>query len=115
MYAFTTYVAVWLPDILVESSTGTRPSVTGLSDVTWTPAVRLVTTRELPLGCIKAKRYTAGETTGDNADYMRFPMLMSYRRLIWIKDTKKKPGTKPKVINNKMYCKYQLRVFIDTL
>ena len=34
MYAFTTYVAAQFPDILVESSTGTRPSVTGLSDLT---------------------------------------------------------------------------------
>ena len=33
MYVFTTYVAAWLQDILVESSTGTRPSVTGLYDV----------------------------------------------------------------------------------
>ena len=56
---FTTYLATWLPDILVESSTGTRPSVTGLSDVTQTSAVRLVTTRELPLGCIKYTRYTS--------------------------------------------------------
>ena len=39
MYAFTTYVAEWLPDILVESSTATRPSVTGLYDVTQTSAV----------------------------------------------------------------------------
>ena len=34
MYAFSMYVAAWLPDILVESSTGTRPSVTGLYGVT---------------------------------------------------------------------------------
>ena len=34
MHAFTTYVAEWLPDILVESSTGTRTRVTGLSEVT---------------------------------------------------------------------------------
>ena len=40
MYALTKYVAAWLPDILVESSTGTRPSVTGLSDVTQTSDVR---------------------------------------------------------------------------
>ena len=53
------YVAAWLPDILVESSTRTGPRVTGLFDVTLTPDVRWVTTRELPLGCIKAKRYTA--------------------------------------------------------
>ena len=33
------YVAEWLPDILVESSTGIRPSVTGLSNVTQTSAV----------------------------------------------------------------------------
>ena len=32
MYAFTTNLAGWMPDILVESSTGTRPSVTGLFD-----------------------------------------------------------------------------------
>ena len=30
---FTTHVAAWLLDILVDSSTGTRPSVTGLSNV----------------------------------------------------------------------------------
>ena len=59
MYAFTTYVAAWLPDILVESSTGTRPSVTGLSDINRTSAVKWVTTRELTLGCFKATRYTA--------------------------------------------------------
>ena len=40
MYAFTMYVVSWLPDILVESSTGARPSVTGLSDVIITSAVR---------------------------------------------------------------------------
>ena len=34
MNVFNTYVAAWLPDILVESLTGTRPSVTGLSDFT---------------------------------------------------------------------------------
>ena len=56
---FTTYVSEWLTYILVESSTGTRPSVTGMSNVTRTSAVRWVTTRELPLGCIKAARYTA--------------------------------------------------------
>ena len=28
MHAFTMYIAAWLPDILVESSTGTRPSNT---------------------------------------------------------------------------------------
>ena len=58
MYVFTTYVAAWLPDILVESSTGTRPNVTGLFDVPRTSAVRWVTTRELPLGFIKATRCT---------------------------------------------------------
>ena len=52
-------VAGWLTDILVESSTGTRPSVTGLSDVTRMSIVQWVTTREIPLGCIKATRYTA--------------------------------------------------------
>ena len=57
---FTTYVAAWLPDILVESSTGTRPSVTGLYNVTRTPPVWLLATRELPLGYFKATRYTAG-------------------------------------------------------
>ena len=41
------------------SSTGTRPSVNILSDVTRTSAVRWVTTREIPLGCIKATWYTA--------------------------------------------------------
>ena len=39
MYVFTTYVAAWLPDILVESSTGTIPSATGIYDVTQTSAV----------------------------------------------------------------------------
>ena len=53
------YVGVWLPDILVESSTGTRTSVTVLSDVTLTSAVQLFPTRELPLGWFKATRYTA--------------------------------------------------------
>ena len=37
----------------------TRTRVTVLSDVTKTSAVHLLTTRELPLGCFKAKRYTA--------------------------------------------------------
>ena len=36
MYVFTTYVAVCLPDILVESSTGTRTSMTVISNVTQT-------------------------------------------------------------------------------
>ena len=58
MHAFTTCVAAWLPDILVESSTGTRPSVASMSDVTRTFAVQLVTTRDLPLYCIKAPLYT---------------------------------------------------------
>ena len=49
----------WLPDILVESSTGDRPSVTGLFSVNRTSAIQLVTTRELPLGCIKYTRYTS--------------------------------------------------------
>ena len=35
--------------------------MTGLSDVTRTSAVILVTNRELALDCIKAKRYTAVE------------------------------------------------------
>ena len=56
---FTTYVAAMLPDILVESSTGTRPSVNGMYDVTQTSALRLFITRELPLGCFKATWYTA--------------------------------------------------------
>ena len=56
---FTAYVAAWLPDILVESSTGKRPSVTSLSEVTRTSAVQWVTTRELLLCCFKATRYTA--------------------------------------------------------
>ena len=34
------YVAAWLPDILVECSTGNRPTVTGLSDVTRTSDVQ---------------------------------------------------------------------------
>ena len=59
MYAFTMYVAVWLPDILVESSTGTRNSMTVLYDTTGMSFVQLLTTRELPLGCFKATRYTA--------------------------------------------------------
>ena len=50
---------VWLPDILVESSTVTRNSVNVLSDVNQTSAVRWLTTRELPLGCFKDTRYTA--------------------------------------------------------
>ena len=50
---------LWLPAILVESSTGTRPSVTGLSDVTRTSDVKCMTTRDIPLGCFKATRYTA--------------------------------------------------------
>ena len=54
---FTTYVAEWLPDILVESSTGTRPSMTGLYDVNQTSSVQLVTTRDIPLVCIKATRH----------------------------------------------------------
>ena len=58
MYAFTTYVAAWLSDILVDSSTGTRPNLTFLSEVTRTSAVRLVTTRELTLVCFKATQYT---------------------------------------------------------
>ena len=37
---FTTYVAVLMPDVLVESSTGTRTSVTVLSNVNRTSAVR---------------------------------------------------------------------------
>ena len=59
---FTLYVAAWLSDILVKSSTGTRPSVTAMYDVTRTSAVQLVTTRELPLGCINSTRYNAGHT-----------------------------------------------------
>ena len=59
MHAFTTYISEWLPDILAESSTGTRAHVTGLFDVTQTSAVQLVTTKELPLDFIKAKRYTS--------------------------------------------------------
>ena len=59
---FPPYVAPWLPDILVNSSTGTRHSVTGLSDVTPTSAVRWVITRELPLDFIKATRYTTEST-----------------------------------------------------
>ena len=52
------YVAAWMPDILVKSSTGTRPSVTGLSGVTRTSDVLLMETRELPICCIKATQYT---------------------------------------------------------
>ena len=59
MYGFTTYVVALLPDILVESSAGTRTSVTVMSGGTRTSAVRLLTTRELPLGCFMATRYTA--------------------------------------------------------
>ena len=54
---FTMYVAAWLPDILVESSTGTRPSVNCISNDTQTSAVQLVTTREIPLGCFKVTWY----------------------------------------------------------
>ena len=56
---FTTYVAVCLTDILVDSPTGTRTSVTVLSDVTQTSAVKRLTTRELPLGCFKDTQYAA--------------------------------------------------------
>ena len=49
----------WLPDILVESSTGTRTSVTVLSEFTRTYIVRQFPTRELPLGWFKATWYTA--------------------------------------------------------
>ena len=45
MHAFTTYIVAWMPDILVESSTGTRPRVTGLSNVTCMSAVRRLTSR----------------------------------------------------------------------
>ena len=48
-----------LPDILVESSTGNKPSVNDLSDVTRMSTVQIVKTRELPLDCIKATQYTA--------------------------------------------------------
>ena len=58
MYEFITYVAAWLPDILVESSTGTRPSVNGLSDVTWMSAIRWVTNSNLPLVFTNDIRYT---------------------------------------------------------
>ena len=40
MYAFTMYVAAWMPDIIVESSTGTRSSMTGLYGVKRMSAVR---------------------------------------------------------------------------
>ena len=56
---FTAYVAAWLPDMLVESSTGIRTSVNVLFEVTQTSAVQLLTTRELPLRCFKATQYTA--------------------------------------------------------
>ena len=56
---FTTYAAVCLLDIIVESLTGTRTSVTVLSDITWTSVMKWLTTRELPLGWFKATRYTA--------------------------------------------------------
>ena len=59
MHAFTKYVAAWMPYILVESSTGTIPSVTGLFGVTRMSVIQWVTTRALPLCCIKATRYTA--------------------------------------------------------
>ena len=59
MYEFTTYVAARMPDILVENSNGTRAGVTSLSKITQTSAVLWVTTRELPLVCFKATRYTA--------------------------------------------------------
>ena len=57
MYLFTTYVATWLTYIRVESSTGTITSVTGVSNVTRTCAVLLVTTREPPIGCTKGTQY----------------------------------------------------------
>ena len=74
MYVFTTYVAAWLSDILVESSTGTIPSVTGLSEITRTSAVRWLTTRELPLGCFKDTQYTAS----------LFVALFNLVDLIWV-------------------------------
>ena len=40
MHVFTTYIAAWLPDILVESPTGNIPSVTGMTDVTQTSVVQ---------------------------------------------------------------------------
>ena len=59
MCVFTTYVEEWLPDIMVESSTGTKHSVTGLSDINRTSTVQLVTSRELPLCCSIVTRHTA--------------------------------------------------------
>ena len=58
MYAFTMYVAEWLTDILVESSTGTRPSMIGLYDVYRTSSVRWMKNRELTIGCIKVTQKT---------------------------------------------------------
>ena len=56
---FTTYVAVWLPYILVEISTGTRTIVTVIFKVTRTSAVQCLSNREILLGWFKATRYTA--------------------------------------------------------
>ena len=53
MYAFTTYVALWLSDILVESSTGTRTRITFLSDINRTSAIRCCPTRELLLDLVQ--------------------------------------------------------------
>ena len=39
MHVFTTYIAAWLIDVLVKISTGTRPRVTGMYDVTGTPGI----------------------------------------------------------------------------
>ena len=44
---------------MVESSTGTRTSVTALSDVTRTSAIQSFANMELTLGCFKATRYNA--------------------------------------------------------
>ena len=60
-----------MPYIIVDSSTGNRPSVTGLSDVTWTSAVQWLATMELPIvvsrlyGLLKfiKENFTLGEFT----------------------------------------------------
>ena len=78
------YVAAWLPDILVESSTGTRPSVTGRYDVTRTSVVRWVTTKQLPIGCIKATRYTELSPMIRVQDIIKGELLRCW--YVWVKE-----------------------------
>ena len=87
MHAFTMHVAVWLPDILVESSTGTRTSVTVLSGVTGMSAVQLFPPRYLPLGLFKATRYNAlSPMIGVREKILKdiFEMLICFSRRIFL-------------------------------